>query len=70
MMDIVTEIERQVVPLKKASDKAKIYHEKQSRLEAIETSVLVSEIDTLNSELEELKRVVFDTQTKIRQLRS
>lgn len=65
MMDIVTEIERQVVPLKKASDKAKIYHEKQSRLEAIETSVLVSEIDTLNSELEELKRVVFDTQTKI-----
>lgn len=65
MMDIVSEIERQVTPLKTASEKAKIYLEKQTRLETIEISVLVSEIDSLNEELKELKGVLFDQQSKI-----
>lgn len=64
MMDIVSELERQVVPLQKAADKAKIYREKHKRLQEIEISVIVSEIDHIKLELEELEQVLFEVESK------
>lgn len=64
MMDVVGELERQVVPLKKASEKAKIYRVKHDRLKTIEIAVLVHEIDSLESELTELKESLFDIEAK------
>lgn len=68
MLDIVGELERQVVPLKKASEKAKIYREKQSQLEQIEIAVLVGEIEQLTQEEEELNNVTFKIQSDLASL--
>ncbi len=45
MLDIVEELERQVKPLKTQAKKALIYQEKKQRLQEIEVSVLVHEIE-------------------------
>ena len=45
--DILSELERQVSPLKRQARKAEIYREKKSRLEQIEVAVLVNDIRNL-----------------------
>lgn len=49
--DIISEIEIQIEPLKIQSLKAQKFLDKKNRLEEIEVSVLVYEIDNLNNEL-------------------
>ena len=62
--DILNELEKQVTPLKRAALKAEVYREKKARLEQIEITVLVKEIERLNDSIEEAKRTLFDIGTK------
>ncbi len=62
--DILNELEKQVSPLKRQAHKAEIYREKKKRLEEIEISVLVQEIDEMNTSIEEAKKTLFDIETK------
>lgn len=62
--DILNELEKQVSPLKRQARKAEIYREKKARLEEIEISVLVQEIDQMNAEIESAKKTLFDIDTK------
>ncbi|MBQ6221670.1 MAG: AAA family ATPase [Solobacterium sp.] len=62
--DILNELEKQVSPLKRAARKAEIYREKKKRLEEIEITVLVQDIDELNQQIEETKKTLFDIETK------
>ncbi len=62
--DILNELEKQVSPLKRQAHKAEIYREKKKRLEEIEISVLVQEIDEINTSIEEAKKTLFDIETK------
>lgn len=68
MQDVVDEIGKQVSPLKRAAKKAQIYLEKKEALEAIEVSVLVSDIANLNQEIEETRHVIYDFEASIAQL--
>ncbi len=61
--DILTELEKQVSPLKRQAHKAEIYREKKKRLEEIEISVLVQDIDQIQSEIESAKKTLFDIET-------
>lgn len=58
--DIVVELERQVNPLKRQAKRAQIYLEKKKALETIEISVICDEIETLNEQIEVLKKKAFD----------
>lgn len=58
LLDIVAELEKQVVPLKRASKKALIYREKQHKLQEIEVAVLVHEIEKYASEIETIKETL------------
>ena len=62
--DILNELEKQVSPLKRQARKAEIYREKKARLEEIEITVLVNEIDEANKEIESLNQTLFDVETK------
>ncbi len=62
--DILSELEKQVSPLKRQARKAEIYREKKQRLQEIEITVLVQEIDEINSQIEEAKKTLFDIETK------
>ncbi len=62
--DILNELEKQVSPLKRQAHKAEIYREKKKRLEEIEITVLVQDIQELNDKLEECKKALFDIETK------
>lgn len=62
--DILSELEKQVSPLKRQAHKAEIYRAKKQRLEEIEITVLVQEINELNKEADELKKALFDLETK------
>lgn len=62
--DILNELEKQVSPLKRQAHKAEIYREKKKRLEEIEISVLVQEIDEINASIEDAKKTLFDIETK------
>jgi chromosome segregation protein len=62
--DILNELEKQVSPLKRAAHKAEIYREKKKRLEEIEITVLVQDIDQINAEIESAKKTLFDIETK------
>lgn len=62
--DILNELEKQVSPLKRQAHKAEIYREKKKRLEEIEITVLVQDIDQINSEIESAKKTLFDIETK------
>ncbi len=63
--DILYELEKQVVPLKKAAEKAKLYRQKKQRLIEIEQAVLVHEIDQLENQLAALKKQSFDLESQI-----
>ncbi len=62
--DILNELEKQVSPLKRQARKAEIYREKKARLEEIEITVLVNEIEEANKEIESLNQALFDVETK------
>jgi len=63
--DILSELERQVNPLKRAAQKAAIYREKKARLEQIEVAVLVNDIQQLNIQKQELEKSLFDLETSL-----
>lgn len=78
VQDILSELERQVKPLKRAKDKALKYRELKERLESIEISVLVSDItfftdklDQLNQDLEKFQSdyAVFETSVNVHELK-
>lgn len=56
--DIILEMERQVNPLKKQAEKAKQYIEKKTKLEEIETAVLVDEITLNHNKANELADLI------------
>ncbi len=62
--DILNELEKQVSPLKRQARKAEIYREKKARLEEIEITVLVNEIDDANKEISQLNKTLFDLDAK------
>lgn len=62
--DIITELERQVNPLKRQAKKAELYLEKKQQLETIEVSVIVDEIEKLTENIDELKKKAFDLDTQ------
>ena len=61
--DILSELERQVTPLKRQARKAEIYREKKARLEQIEVAVLVNDIQNLNLQKAELEKSLFELET-------
>ena len=61
--DIASELEKQVSPLKRAARKAEIYREKKKRLEEIEITVLVNEVENAMKEIERTKQSLFDLET-------
>jgi len=63
--DILSELERQVSPLKRQAKKAEIYREKKARLEQIEVAVLVNDIQQLNIAKQELEKSKFDIETAL-----
>ena len=64
VFDIYQELQKQVIPLKRAAKKAEIYAEKKQQLQEIEIAVLTQSIDTYQSKLEEIKRQLFELQSK------
>ena len=62
--DIYLELQKQVYPLKKAAQKAKIYQEKKERLEKIEITVLSDQITLLKSEVENAQNELNELQAK------
>lgn len=64
MQDIVDEIHKQVRPLKRAAEKAKVYVEKREALEQIEVSVLVSEIQDLDEKLKTNNNRIYDYESE------
>ena len=62
--DILNELEKQVSPLKRQARKAEIYREKKARLEDIEITVLVNEIDDAHKEIDEINKTLFDLDSK------
>lgn len=62
--DVLSELEKQVSPLKRQARKAEIYKEKKERLEQIEISVLVQEIDEINADIDSAKKTLLDIETK------
>ena len=62
--DIYLELQKQVYPLKKAAQKAKIYREKKERLEKIEISVLSDQITRLKNDVENAQNELNDLQAK------
>lgn len=61
--DILAELEKQVSPLKRQARKAEIYREKKKRLEEIEIAVLVQDIASCSTQIEEAKKTLFDIET-------
>ena len=62
--DILNELEKQVSPLKRQAHKAEIYREKKKRLEEIEITVLVQDIESIDADIESAKKTLFDIETK------
>ncbi len=60
MQDIVTELEKQVAPLKRQAHKAEIYQQKKERLTEIEIAVIVNDIKAYLSDLETLEKKIDD----------
>lgn len=64
LTDVLNELEKQVSPLKRQARKAEIYREKKKRLEEIEISVLVQDIEQINLEIESAKKTLFDIEAR------
>ncbi|MDF9824409.1 chromosome segregation protein [Breznakia sp. PF5-3] len=62
--DIVEELEARVNPLKRQAKKAETYLEKKKTLETIEISVIVDEVQSYNSKIEELKNKSFENESQ------
>lgn len=62
--DIVFELEKQVNPLRRAAKKAQLYVEKKTRLEAIEITVLVKQIQKLRHDIDLFEQELFDLTTQ------
>ena len=62
--DIVEELEVRVNPLRRQAKKAQTYLEKKQELETIEISVIVDEVQTYTSKLEELKNTSFENESQ------
>lgn len=56
--DIILEIESNLKPLEKQSDNAKKYLENKEKLDSIEVSLIVSEVESMNTEYQENKMKV------------
>ncbi len=78
VQDILSELERQVKPLKRAKDKALKFRELKEKLEQIEISVLVSDVTFFSNKLEELNQdlekfqsdyAVFETSVNVHELK-
>ena len=65
LLDIVNELEKQVVPLKRQAKKALLYREKQDKLQEIEVAVLVKEIEKYANDIETLKASLEDYDQKM-----
>ena len=63
--DILSELERQVNPLRRQAKKAELYREKKQRLQEIEVAVLVNDIQNLNIQKAELEKSTFDLDTNL-----
>ena len=61
--DILAELEKQVSPLKRQAHKAEIYRAKKKRLEEIEITVLVQEIDDLNVQVDDARKSLLDAES-------
>ncbi len=62
--DRLEDLEKQVTPLKRQARRAEIYLEKKARLEEIEITVLVQDIESIEKEIEANKSALFDIETK------
>lgn len=58
--DIVTELEKQIAPLKRQKEKAEQYLNLKEKLTSIEVNVLINEITTAKNSLDELSKVIKD----------
>ena len=56
--DIILELETNLEPLKKQSEDAKKYQENKKKLEEVEVSLIVSEVDEINTDYQSNKRLV------------
>ena len=63
--DILSELEKQVGPLKRQAKKAETYIENKSKLEDIEITVLVNEISELNSKIDSSNDLVLEIESAI-----
>lgn len=68
--DILSELEKQVTPLKKAATKAVIYREKKKKLEEIEIAFLIHSIRNLREECDKLARdcVGFEAEIHLKEM--
>lgn len=64
MNDIFLELQKQVMPLKRAAQKAAIYAEKKQRLQEIEIAVLTTMISRFKKSDDEANKALFDLQSK------
>jgi len=63
--DILSELEKQVSPLKRQAARAEIYREKKARLEEIEIAVLVNSITDYRQQQEEVNKNRFNLEADI-----
>lgn len=63
--DIMGELGSQIKPLKSAAEKAKLYLSKKSELEKVEITVLVDEIEQIQSETKRADETLFTLETKL-----
>ncbi len=64
MNDIFLELQKQVMPLKRAAQKAAIYAEKKQRLQEIEIAVLTTMISRFKKSDDDANKALFDLQSK------
>ena len=64
-MDILNELEKQVSPLKRQARKAQLYREKKERLQEIEISVLVKDIESIHEEIDACQKSLFEYETQM-----
>ena len=68
--DIILELENNLEPLKNQSESAKKYLENKEKLDEIEVSLIVSEVDSINSEYQLNKKKISNLNEEIMQLAS